>query len=327
MMFFFQGRGLLDGCDRPRERMGVMAKIQVLEGPMSGAQFEIDKEVVFVGRSPENDVRIRDDAVSRRHVKIFSVESCFFIEDLKTKNGTMINGEALDPGFARLITENDRIQLGSTIIRLDGIGVNRPPITVEEIEPRALQKMEEPGNLKAFSGEERRSRAFKEMNFIYDLLQPMREKSSVNQLLKIVTEFLFESYPRIDRVGAYLFDDEKGGMEEVVSRSKQDTGRKRFHYTKAILDQVVQDGKIVTVHFKADAARDGFTNDLDTVAAAAVICLPLMSGERVRGVISIEGFREGNPLRKEDFLLMKTIKSLLELSLQRGDLSKAPHGK
>jgi phosphoserine phosphatase RsbU/P len=299
-----------------------MAKIQVLEGPMSGAQFDIDKEVIFVGRSTGNDVRIRDEAVSRRHLKIFSVESCYFIEDLKTKNGTRINGEAMDAGFARFITENDRIQLGSTVIRLDGIGVNKPPITVEEIKPQAAEEMEETRNSKAYRGEERRSRIFKEMNFIYDLLQPMGEKASTKQLLEKVTGFLFESYPRIDRVGAFLFDDEKNKMEEVVSRSRQDKDKKQSSYTKAILDQVVQEGKIVTVYLKADAARDGFTNDLDTVAVMAVICVPLVTGEKVRGAINIEGFRESNPLRKEDFLLMKTIKSLLEMSLQRDDKSK-----
>jgi len=289
---------------------------------MSGAQFDIDKEVIFVGRSTGNDVRIRDEAVSRRHLKIFSVESCYFIEDLKTKNGTRINGEAMDAGFARFITENDRIQLGSTVIRLDGIGVNKPPITVEEIKPQAAEEMEETRNSNAYRGEERRSRIFKEMNFIYDLLQPMGEKASTKQLLEKVTGFLFESYPRIDRVGAFLFDDEKNKMEEVVSRSRQDKDKKQSSYTKAILDQVVQEGKIVTVYLKADAARDGFTNDLDTVAVMAVICVPLMTGEKVRGAINIEGFRESNPLRKEDFLLMKTIKSLLEMSLQRDDKSK-----
>ena len=278
-----------------------MAKIQVLEGPMSGAQFDIDKEVIFVGRSTGNDVRIRDEAVSRRHLKIFSVESCYFIEDLKTKNGTRINGEAMDAGFARFITENDRIQLGSTVIRLDGIGVNKPPITVEEIKPQAAEEMEETRDSKAYRGEERRSRIFKEMNFIYDLLQPIGEKASTNQLLEKVTGFLFESYPRIDRVGAFLFDDEKNKMEEVVSRSRQGKDKKQSSYTKAILDQVVQEGKIVTVYLKADAARDGFTNDLDTVAVMAVICVPLMTGEKVRGAINIEGFRESNPLRKEDF--------------------------
>jgi pSer/pThr/pTyr-binding forkhead associated (FHA) protein len=327
MRVFFPNQGPSNYREYTRGKDGFMAKIQVLEGPMSGARFDIDKEVVFVGRSPGNDVRIRDDAVSRRHLKIFSVESCYFIEDLKTKNGTMINGESLDAGFARLITENDRIQLGATVIRLDGIGSNRPPITVEEIEPRASKDVEEPEVSKAYTGEERRSRAFKEMNFIYDLLQSMGEKSSANQLLEKVAEFLIGSYPRIDRVSAFLFDEEKGRMEEVVSRSKQDTSQKRFQYTKAILDQVVQEGKIVTVYLKTDEARDGFTNDLDTVAVVAVICVPLLIGEKAGGAISVEGFRESNPLRKEDFLLMKTIRSLLELSLQRSDLKKARHGK
>jgi pSer/pThr/pTyr-binding forkhead associated (FHA) protein len=302
--------------------MGFMARIQVLEGPMSGAQFEMEKEVVFVGRAAGNDIEIRDEMVSRKHLKIFSVESCYFIEDLKTKNGTMINGEPLDAGFAALITENDRIQLGSSVIRLDGIGVNKPSITVEEIEPHPSEKIDGSRSLRAYSGEERRSRVFREMNFIFDLLQRMGEKSNTNQLLEKATEFLFESYPRIDRVSAFLFDDAKNSMEEVVSRSKQENEKKRPSYAKAILDQVMQDGKIVTVYLKADAARDGFTNVRDTVALMAVICLPLMSGDKVRGAISIEGFRESNPVREEDFLLIKTIKSVLELNLQIVDIRK-----
>jgi hypothetical protein len=303
--------------------MALMAKIHVLGGPLSGTEFKLEKDVIFVGRSPANDFKISDQGVSRKHLKIFSIEGCYFIEDLKTKNGTLINGEPLDAGFARLITENDRIQLGWTVIRLDGIGVNKPPITVEEIEANSSEKINKPGTSIAYLGEERRSRAFQEMNFIYDLLQLMGEESDTSQLLEKVTESFFESYPRIDKVSAFLFDDGKNRMEEIVSRSKQGSDNEKTSYTRAILDQVVQDGKIVTVFLKADAARDGFTNDQDTVALMAVICLPLMIGEKVRGAIYIEGFRESNPVRKEDFLLLKTIKRLLELSLEIDDLNWA----
>jgi pSer/pThr/pTyr-binding forkhead associated (FHA) protein len=278
--------------------------------------------VIFVGRSPANDIQILDGGVSRKHLKIFSVESCYFIEDLKTKNGTMINGEPLEAGFSRLITENDRIQLGSSVIRLDGIGVNKPPITVENIEPHPPEKPHEERSSVAYSGEERRSRVFREMKFIYDLMEAVGKGLSTNQLLEKATESLFEIYPRIDKVSAFLFDDGKNRMEEIASRSKQDNDGKRSSYTKAILDQVVQEGKIVTLYLKADAARDGFTNVLDTLALMAVICLPLMTGHKRRGAIYIEGFQESTPVRKEDFLLLKTIKRLLELSLQIADLSK-----
>jgi hypothetical protein len=302
--------------------MEFMAKIQILKGPMSGAEFELEKEVIFVGRAPANDVRIRDHSVSRKHLKIFSVESCYFIEDLKTKNGTMINGEPLDAGFTRLITENDRIQLGATVIRLDGIGSHSPPITLEEIEPHPSTKAHGPESSKVYSGEERRSRAFREMNFIYDLLQLMGETYDSKQILERVTECLFEGYPRIDKVSAFLFDESQNEMEEIVSRSKQESEYKEASYTRALLDQVVQDGKIVTVFLKADAARDGFTNAQDTVALMAVICLPLTVGGRLCGSIYIEGFRESNPLREEDFLLLKTIKRLLEMSLEKGNSGK-----
>jgi len=293
--------------------MEFMAKIQVLEGPMKGVQLEIDKEVLFVGRSAANDIQIRDETVSRKHLKIFSVESCYFIEDLKSKNGTLIRGEPLDAGFARLITENDRIQLGSTVIYLDGIGVNKPPITVEEIQAHPLEKVDRPESSRAYLGGERRSRVLLETNFVYDLLQFILGRPDLNQLLEKVATSLFESYPRIDRVSAFLFDDKRNTTEQVVSRSRKANGEKPSAHTKAILEQVVKDGKIVTNYFKENAVRDGSTNAQDTVALTTVICLPVMNGEKVCGAINIEGFRDSNPVRQEDFLRMKTIKCLLEL--------------
>jgi hypothetical protein len=302
--------------------MEFMAKIQVLEGPMKGTEFGIEKEVLFVGRSPGNDIQIRDNLVSRTHLKIFRVESCYFIEDLKARNGSMINGEPLDPGFAQLITENDLIQLGSSVMRFDGIGANQPPITMENIEPSPREKRKETGSSIAYSGDERRSREFRGMNLIYDLLQLMRETSNTNQLLKKVTESLFESYPRIDKVSAFLFDDGKNSMQEIVSRSRHNGAKRQTSYTKGILDQLIQDGKIATAYLKTDAAPDGFANDLETVEHMAVICLPLMATEKIHGTIYIEGFGGSNPVRKEDFLLLKTIKRLFELNFQMGDLNR-----
>jgi len=299
-----------------------MATIKVLDGPMKGVQFEIDKEVFFVGRSAANDIRISDGTVSRKHLKIVSVEGCYFIEDLKTTNGTMINGEPLDAGFSRLITEDDRIRLGYTVIHLDGIGVNKSPFTMEEIKPRSSETVNRLVSSKFYIGAERRSRVFREMDFIYDLLQFMVDRPNLKQLLEKVAEFLLGAYPRIDRVSAFLFNDEKNRMEEVVSQSKENNGKKPSSYTnssKAVLDQVVRDGKTVTIYFKAGAARDAFTNGPDRVALTAVNCLPLVTTNKARGAIYIEGSQETNPVRIEDFLLLKTIKRLLELSLEMED--------
>ena len=72
-----------------------MAKIHVLGGPLSGTEFKLEKDVIYTGDPTANDFKISDQGVSRKRLKIFSVEGCYFIEDLKTKNGTLINGEPL----------------------------------------------------------------------------------------------------------------------------------------------------------------------------------------------------------------------------------------
>jgi hypothetical protein len=53
-----------------------------------------------------------------------------------------------------------------------------------------------------------------------------------------------------------------------------------------------------------------------------VICIPLMKGGQIRGALNIEGFGESNPVREEDFLVMKIVKCLLELCLQIAEQSR-----
>ncbi|MFC1819783.1 FHA domain-containing protein, partial [Thermodesulfobacteriota bacterium] len=47
-----------------------MAKLYVWNGPENNKSFDFSDNTIFIGRSPENDVQIRDILVSRRHLKV-----------------------------------------------------------------------------------------------------------------------------------------------------------------------------------------------------------------------------------------------------------------
>ena len=53
---------------------------------------------VSIGRSKDNDVRIDEASISRRHALIH-VGSTLSIEDLDSANGTMLRGSRLSPGI------------------------------------------------------------------------------------------------------------------------------------------------------------------------------------------------------------------------------------
>ena len=53
-------------------------------------EYELDKEVLTIGRKPDNDIHIDNLAVSGNHAKILTILNDSFVEDLDSTNGTFI---------------------------------------------------------------------------------------------------------------------------------------------------------------------------------------------------------------------------------------------
>jgi hypothetical protein len=70
-----------------------------------------------VGRSKEADIQIEDRYASSIHARAFSREGRFFVEDMNSTNGTLLNGATLH-GEAELI-DGDTIQIGDTVFRFE----------------------------------------------------------------------------------------------------------------------------------------------------------------------------------------------------------------
>ena len=74
----------------------------------------IDKEMFFVGRTEENDYILNREFVSRKHFVIRKNEDHFTLTDLKTTNGTMVNGNSVKEV---ILNDNDLIEIGTVKIR------------------------------------------------------------------------------------------------------------------------------------------------------------------------------------------------------------------
>lgn len=82
-------------------------------------KVEIDKELCFprdhpcsitIGRHEECDLVSFDGSVSRRHCRIHAIDNGFTVEDLKSANGTYLNGQRINVASA---TEHDVVLIGN----------------------------------------------------------------------------------------------------------------------------------------------------------------------------------------------------------------------
>ena len=102
----------------PREAVAAgeafAAKLSFEGGPFAGRVVALPSQMVTVGRAPDNDVVVGDPATSGRHGRIEIRAGVFWISDLGSTNGTMVNGE---PVIEKELSDGDVIAIGQNTIR------------------------------------------------------------------------------------------------------------------------------------------------------------------------------------------------------------------
>ena len=79
-------------------------------------EFPLGERAITIGRSSEADVMILDKRASRVHCGIELWDGEFFIKDLKSRNGTLVNGQPID--MAKL-NPGDQIRVGGCVFSFE----------------------------------------------------------------------------------------------------------------------------------------------------------------------------------------------------------------
>ncbi len=85
--------------------------LTVIKGKQKEQEFKIDKYETYIGRASNNDIRLHDWFVSKRHAMIIRKGKSFFAKDLGSWKGTLVNGKYTKE--AQLF-DNDTLQFGTT---------------------------------------------------------------------------------------------------------------------------------------------------------------------------------------------------------------------
>jgi hypothetical protein len=88
-------------------------RLVVRRGPQPNQVYDLNKDIVTLGRDITNDIVINDPEVSRHHLRITRGAGGYTLEDLGSTNGTFINGQRLTG--ARPLRPGDMVGLGETV--------------------------------------------------------------------------------------------------------------------------------------------------------------------------------------------------------------------
>ena len=93
-------------------------------GPLAGRRFPLDRETTLIGRGEDCDVRIDDPLASRRHAAVRREPWRYVLEDLGSRNGTLVNGEPVQ-GVHHL-RHGDTLHVATTPLRFEDPNATLP---------------------------------------------------------------------------------------------------------------------------------------------------------------------------------------------------------
>lgn len=79
-----------------------MWALRILTGPQAGGIIELKMGRNVIGRAPQCDIKITSPGVSKEHTEITVYRDKIVITDLKSSNGTYLNGVRMQTGVMRL---------------------------------------------------------------------------------------------------------------------------------------------------------------------------------------------------------------------------------
>ncbi|MGB0678028.1 MAG: FHA domain-containing protein [Polyangiales bacterium] len=99
--------------------------LQVHAGPDKGSEFVLPPGKTSIGRGVDNDIILRDASISRRHLEVTRQGLSLRFRDLRTSNGSYLNGQLTDGAALR---HGDVLRLGQTQLLVQLSAVAAPVV-------------------------------------------------------------------------------------------------------------------------------------------------------------------------------------------------------
>jgi len=283
-----------------------MPKLYIMKGADKVQSLDVKADTIHIGRAPENDIQIDDGSVSRKHLVIRWKLNKPFITDLKSKNGTIVNGKRIPSGLEIEVKEGISIGIGRTVIALGSVCLDDK-----------LDAMHTTGFPKGFSehGEaflqDRPMTPQKNMELIYKassaLMQSINIDEDIHEILGKILNYLLDLLQRVDRGAFILIDSETKEISELIPILKKSNGDGVRSYSRTIVDRVMREGKAVVMSNTSSEDKANLSESMEIMKVRSVMCVPLISRSQVKGVIYVDSINQPYGFRKEDLSLLTAL--------------------
>jgi two-component system, NtrC family, sensor kinase len=286
-------------------------------GRFDERSFALAEGTTVIGRASECEVCILDNGLSRRHSAIETISGKSYLVDLRSKNGSFVNGvrvdrEALQPG--------DVIRLGEVLFTLANEAPSEGSRAGYEPQPTLVMPLTSIpiGELRSRQGDPT-ERARSRLAILLSVSRVLAGSEDADTLLEQILDLVFESFD-VDRAALLLPDATTGFLEPWAARCRE--GRDGPIYSRKIADYAFTRGVAALFASPAQDPRLDASGSLSLQAISASMAAPLCAKGRTLGVLYLDNLDGAGTLDEGDLELCAAIADHAALALDNASLRR-----
>ncbi|MCA8961468.1 MAG: GAF domain-containing protein, partial [Planctomycetes bacterium] len=287
---------------------------------------ELTEGTIAIGRSKENQIEIDDISSSRRHCKISRSGNGWVIEDLQSRNGTLVNGILIRKQELQL---GDCIEIGKTRLFFDRVPT--PELTrVPEATDTLLLSTEffmEP--LTEITETSQVELLQKEREIFIRLLKITKELCAMRVLRDLLAKILDTVLEITGAERGFIILAEGDDLRVRASRNIDQEAVKKAEVkvSHSITRQVLTSGRpVLTGDARADASTRGFQS-VSELKLESVMCVPLSLRGHTMGVIYVDNRFETEAFQRAHLRFIEFLADQAAIFIENARLFEEAEGK
>jgi len=292
--------------------------------PAQGEPFDhaLEGDEIIVGRSSECDLAIKDRYMSRRQVRFFKRDEDWWLEDLNSRNGTMVNGKLLSE--PRKVSNGDKIVLSGSTLRLTDTAaptetksaLSGAEHTIFRQASEVLQSQVPSEDGTADVDLESYAARLRMLNEIH---QTLARSTSLDELFEMILARTFELLEPEE--GLIVLRDADGTYRRAARRAAP--GYEEEHLlSETLVAEVVEKGLAALV---LDVQQDARFADAQSIVASGVrslIAAPLADSDGPLGMIALNSRLHRHQFTEEDMALLTSVAAAAALRVRNLGLAE-----
>ncbi len=287
--------------------------LTVIQGPETGKRFELPvNEPQLIGRSSEA-LPIGDDTVSRRHAELTPDNGIWWIRDLKSQNGTYINGVRV---FDRTrLHPGDQIRVGSSVMTFGESQDKTPDDVVRLMREREMDievehRLASNEDSMIMAEPEPARAAVDHLRVIYQLTTLTSQITDKRELVGKVLDLVFEEFKPERGVVMLSGATPDAELEPAAVKYRsppKDPEDAKIHVSRTIMRSAIKDGEGILSSNAMTDPRFKSGDSVQKYEIRSAISSPIKFRDHTFGAVYIDSSMANYTFTAEQLALMNAI--------------------